>query len=93
MKKIIYAIIITILFLAIQKIVFDLLYKLGFISGILRGAYLGFYVIKGYTSVLLLFSVYKIVQYRKEKNTKKEWIPLLGFSFLLFLITIVFLNL
>lgn len=93
MKKIIYAIIITVLYLTIQKIVFDLLYKSDVISGALRGPGIGFCIMKVYTSILLLFSIYKVIQYRKEKTIMKEWIPLLAFSFLLFLITIVFLNL
>jgi hypothetical protein len=93
MKKIIYAIIITILFLIAQKIVFDLLYRYNFITGILRGPYLGFCIINIYTSVLLLFSIYKVVQYRKEKSVMKRWIPLLLFSFFLFLTSIIFLKL
>jgi len=92
MKKVIYAIIITILFLTVLKIVFDLLYKYDFISGVLRGPYLGFGIIKAYASVFLLFSIYKVNQYRKEKTIMKQWIPLLLFSFFIFLISIMFLN-
>lgn len=92
MKKVISAIIITILFLTVLKIIFDLLYKYDFISGVLRGPYLGFGIIKTYTSVFLLFSIYKVIQYRKEKTIMKEWMPLLFFSFFIFLISIMFLN-
>lgn len=93
MKKIIYALITTVLYLTIQKIVFDLLYKFDVISGALRGPYIGFCIMKAYTSILLLFSVYKVIQHRKEKNVMKEWIPLLAFSLLLFLTSMIFLNL
>ncbi len=91
MKKITYAIIITVLYLTIQKIVFDLLYKSDVISGALRGPGIGFCIMKVYTSILLLFSIYKVILHRKEKNVMQEWIPLLIFSLFLFMISILFL--
>jgi hypothetical protein len=79
MKKITYAILITAFFLFIQKLTFNLLYKYGVITGILRDPYLGFMVIKAYTFILLLFSIYNVIKNRNEKTIVKKWIPLLIF--------------
>ena len=93
MKKLIYGIIITIIFLEILNIIFNKLYSLNIVSGILEGPYIGFIIYKIYTTVLLLFCTYKIIRYRKIKDKQKEWLPLTIFAIISVTICFLFLNL
>ncbi len=93
MRKLIYGIVTTIVFLVILKIVFEILYSLDIIRGILTGAYLGFIVMKIYSSILFLLCIYKLIYYRSQRHILLEWLPLTGFALIIVIFSYFYLNL
>jgi len=92
MRKLIYVIIITIIFRGILEIVFDKLYALNIISGLFTGIFIGFIIFKIYSILLLLFCIYKLLIYRNVKDKQKEWFPVTILSLLFVVFCFLFLN-
>lgn len=93
MRKLIYGILTTIVFLTILKIVFEILYSLDIIIGIFTGPYLGFIVIKIYSSAIFILCISKLIHYRSEKHKLAEWLPLTGFALIMVIFSYFYLNL
>jgi hypothetical protein len=93
MRKLIYGILATVIYAMLSSITINLLYHYQIITGILRGPSLGFIAFKIYTSLLLLFCLYKLIVYRSAKEKMKEWLLLSIFAILQFAIAFIYLNL
>jgi len=76
MRKLIFGIIITIIFGVISMKVFKALYTFNIISGIPDGPYKGFILLKFYSAFLQLFYLYKSGIHRNVKFKQKEWMLL-----------------
>lgn len=93
MRKLIYGIIATLVFFVVLKIVFETLYSLDIIIGILTGAYLGFIIMKIYSSILFVLCIYKLIYYRSQRLILLEWLPLTGFALIIVIFSYFYLNL